>query len=228
MVNITFSATNFIISLILTIFIILSIHFVQINKINDNISTLSKYSDQKNDNTKVASKPAIKNTQVTIERETTPPRIDLTPSQIAASNIAAIKEYDLNQFYNPFEEPARRVARHELPPEHFKRTIDIRSRGYPDNFTQYGVLKQVCEHGKKNNQNKILRLFGRQEYPGSNRYEYYTAINSGLDQIKVPLESKGKRELYDGDKVFVRELDEHYKVQLYNYDSPRYYPDIIW
>ncbi len=225
MVNITFSMTNLIVSLIITIFIILSIQFVQMNKINDSLKTISNQKYESKSKTKsIPSKIPVTNTQITIEEE----QPILTPQQIAASNITAVNEYDRRQLYDPLEQPTRRVARHELPPEYFRRMIDISSRGYPDNFVQYGILKQTCEHGKKNNQNKILRLFGRQEYPGSNRYEYFTAINSGLDQIKVPLDIRGKRELFDGDKVYVRELDEYYEVQLYKHDAPKYYPDIIY
>ena len=72
------------------------------------------------------------------------------------------------------------------------------TRGYPDNFQQLGIL--VIKDNSSSD-NKILRLFGRQEYPGSNRYEYYTAINSGHDQVKVPLDIKRGVELYDDDKT---------------------------
>ncbi len=226
MINITFSMTNLIASLIITILIILSTHFIQINKINGTLETMSKCTCPGKCKCGIPkSKPTVTNTQITIEKEQPLPP---TPAQIAASNIEAVNEYDRRQLYDPLEQPTRRVARHELPPEYFRRMIDISSRGYPDNFTQYGILKQVCEHGKKNNQNKILRLFSRQEYPGSNRYEYFTAINSGLDQIKVPLETRGKRELFDGDNVYVNELGEYYEVQLHKFDTPKYYPDIIF
>lgn len=199
------------------------------NKINDSLETISNQKYKHNESaSKPKPKPKVTNTQITIEKEQVITPDIPTPQQIAASNIEAVNEYDRRQLYDPLEQPTRRVARHELPPEHFRRMIDISSRGYPDNFTQYGILKQVCEHGKKNNQNKILRLFSRQEYPGSNRYEYFTSINSGLDQIKVPLETRGKRELFDGDKVFVKELDEYYEVQLHKFDTPKYYPDIIF
>lgn len=79
---------------------------------------------------------------------------------------------------------------------------------------------------KMNNQNNILRLFGRQQYPGSNTWEYYITIYSGPDAIKIPLEVR-RRELYTGDVVNVPELNSKYRVKLYNYDGPRYYPDLI-
>lgn len=136
-----------------------------------------------------------------------------------------VKDYDYRKLYDPYEQPARRIARHEIHPLHLKRLIDIPSRGYPDNFTQFGIL--IKNHDKDgHDENKILRLFGRQEFPGSNKYEYYTMINSGLDKIKIPLYVK-KQELYDGDDIYVKEMGTKYNVNLFKYDQPKYYPDII-
>lgn len=158
------------------------------------------------------------------ELETVPP---VPPHQGGlVSAIDPVREYDYRKTFDPFENPARRIPRHELPPVHFKRIIDIPTRGYPDNFTQFGTLVKEGDPNK-NEQNQILRLFGRQEYPGSNKYEYYTMINSGLDQIKVPVHTR-KRELYDGDPIFVRELEGKYTVNLHRFDEPKYYPDIIY
>lgn len=136
-----------------------------------------------------------------------------------------IRAYDYRKAFDPFEEPVRRVPRHELPPYYFKKMIDYPTRGYPDNFVQIGTLVKEGDPNK-NNDNKILRLFGRQEYPGSERYEYYTALNSGYDQIKVPIDIK-RRELFNDDFVYIKELDQHYRVHLNKYDQPKYYPDLI-
>jgi hypothetical protein len=140
--------------------------------------------------------------------------------------IDPIRQYDYAKTYDPLEQPARRIGRYDIPPEYMKRMIDLPTRGYPDNFTQYGTLVKESDHDN-NEQNKVLRLFGRQTYPGSNTYEYYTMINSGLDQIKVPIETR-KRELYDDDPVHVRELNEKYRVNLHQFDQPKYYPDVLW
>ena len=136
-----------------------------------------------------------------------------------------IKAYDYRKAFDPFEEPVRRVPRHELPLYYFKNMIDYPTRGYPDSFTQIGTLVKEGDPNK-NDDNKILRLFGRQEYPGSERYEYYTALNSGNDQIKVPIDIR-KRELYNDDFVYIKELDQYYRVHLNRFDQPKYYPDLI-
>ena len=139
-----------------------------------------------------------------------------------------VRSYDNRKYYDPMIEPTRRVPRHEIPPVYLKNMIDYPSRGYPDNYTQLGTL--VLEHQDQehqDNQNKILRLFGRQTYPGSDSYEYYTMLNSGLDQIKIPVYNKKRnRELYQDDIVYIYELRQKYRVNLYKYDYPRYYPDL--
>lgn len=147
----------------------------------------------------------------------------------------AIQRYDYNKIYNPLENPARRVPNYELPPYHLKRLIDYPTRGYPDNFTQYGILKKLDhrvrgehDHGSGPQENNfIIRLFGRQEFPGSNKFEYYTMINNGLDQIKIPIYQR-RQEFYDGDEIYIPELGSKYVVVLYKYDQPKYYPDLFY
>ena len=136
-----------------------------------------------------------------------------------------IMNYDYTKMTDPFIEPTRRVPRQDIQPTILKQMIDIPSRGYPDSFSQYGVLVKEC--GEDACDNKILRLFGRQTYPSSPTYEYYTMVSSGNDQIKIPIRNRRRQELYDGDQVRIEELNAVYRVQLHKFDAPRYYPDII-
>ena len=78
--------------------------------------------------------------------------------------------------------------------------------------------------GWKTNENKLLQLFGRETYPTSHRFEYYTSISADVDRIKIPVESKNNRELYDGDIVNISEINEEYKVKLHKIDNYRYNP----
>lgn len=126
--------------------------------------------------------------------------------------------YDYATMYNPLKEPVRRLDRYEIPS---MLPIDYPTRGFPDNYTQIGTLINEKEDHTNNN---VLRLFGRKTYPGSDFYEYYTMINNGLDQIKIPIYYKKTKELYDGDKVYIRELHSHYVVHIFSYDQPKYYP----
>ena len=145
-----------------------------------------------------------------------------------------IRQYDYNNVYDILQNPSRRVPRYELPPYYVKRLIDYPTRGYPDNYTQIGILRRVDHnlvsgehHNESQTNNFIIRLFGRQQYPGSNKYEYYTMINNGLDQIKIPIYGK-RQELYDEDEIYIKELGNKYIISLYRYDEPKYYPDLIY
>lgn len=203
--------------------------------------------------------PSIKCPSITLQDSETVNEPKITESSGSPGPYTdPVREYDYRKIYDPLEEPTRRVDRYQIPPAYFKRFIDIPSRGYPDNFSQVGILVRIHNdhnrHGhagnashtghsghsnhsgqeemvvsnQNNSDNNILRLFSRQEYPGSwTRFEYYTALNSGFDSIKIPIDAKRNRELYDGDTVYIKELNQTYKVQLYNYDSPRYYPDLF-
>lgn len=154
------------------------------------------------------------------------PQITRSVERVVSSPVDVIKEYDYSNLTDPLKNPARRVARHEMPPSYFRRMIDLPTSGYPDNYTQIGTLVKKGDPNV-NQENKILRLFGRQVYPGSYTYEYYSMVNSGLDKIKVPVLTRGRKELYDGDNVHIKELDENYDVRLYRFDEPKYYPDIV-
>lgn len=144
-------------------------------------------------------------------------------------NFDSVREYDYDKIYDILEEPTRRVERHEIPNIMLKNRIDIATRGYPDTYKQMGILIKTKSDKNDGNygitENNIIRLFGRQKYPTSKFYEYYANIYSSYDQIKIPLKIR-KDELYDDDIVYIKELDSKYRVQLFKFDAPRYYPII--
>lgn len=156
----------------------------------------------------------------------TPKENDINKENIYAERNDIIRQYDYNRIFDVLEQPVRRIERDQMYPSYFRNIIDIPTRGYPDNFTQVGILIKQG-HSRKNEQNKILRLFGRNKFPSSNKYEYYTAINSGLDQIKIPIDNKRKNELFDDDVIYIRELKDSYRVNLHKFDEPKYYPDLF-
>ena len=136
-----------------------------------------------------------------------------------------VKEYDYRKIDDPLSNPARRVPRYEIPLHHLKEYIDIPTRGYPDNFHLFGIVTRIDDTGD----NKILKLFGRKIYRGSDKYEYYVTVVNGHDMIKIPVKTKRKyAELYDDDEITIPELDGTYKVKLYDYDAPKYYPDLFY
>jgi hypothetical protein len=159
-------------------------------------------------------------------KETIVPKLEVPVPVPEFKNPDIVKQYDYSKLIDPLQQPTRRIPRNEMYPWSLKRIIDIPTRGYPDNFTQYGVLIKQGDPNK-NEENKVLRLFARNEYPGSTRYEYYITINSGSDQIKIPVNNKRRQELNDDDTIYIKELDDYYKVSLFKFDQPRYYPDIL-
>lgn len=127
-----------------------------------------------------------------------------------------IKNYDYNKLVNPLEEPTKRVDRYLLGPLDYRNMFNHPVRGYPDNPRWLGILI----NDQDTSDNKILKLFGRQKYPRSEQYEYYTMINMGFDQIKVHI--KRRKELYDHDTVSIPELGKSYTVKLNKDDEYQY------
>lgn len=141
-----------------------------------------------------------------------------------------MNQYMLNKsvsrLVNPLLPPERTPAGGPVP-------ISIPTRGYPSEYQQVGVLEpqeDAPEMYLKGH--SMLPLFGRQTYPGSNQWNYYSG-NDSYATIKLPVIRNGRtdclgqngcREIMDSDMVQVRGLPGTYRVQLYRLDAPRYYP----
>ena len=132
-----------------------------------------------------------------------------------------LKKRDVDVVNDDFVPPERREPEHVYPDREVKNIINIPSRGLPDNYHSVGVLARIEDE-------KILQLFGRQKYMGSNQWEYYV---TGMDRYgfpnKMPIKVKGDKELYDKDKIDLDWLDKskgNFEVNLYNFDVPRYNP----
>ena len=77
----------------------------------------------------------------------------------------------------------------------------------------------------------ILPLFGAPTYNGSNKWMYYIASDK-YNSIKMPITYKDRKcdseygcdELYDNDVVDVPSYNGKFKVNIYEYDKPRYLP----
>jgi hypothetical protein len=93
--------------------------------------------------------------------------------------------------------------------------VNIRTRGMPDNFQLVGILLRDKDE-------KIVQLFGRPTFPGSNQFEYYIITEHNGFQNKIPIETRGQREVNDGDTINTP-IGE-YRIKLYNYNSPKYNP----
>lgn len=145
-----------------------------------------------------------------------------------------IKYYDEEKLEDPFEAPAKRPDRIQMgyPPIMKSSTNPLQpypTRGYPDNYHLLGTLISIDtnkDYNKLEQDNQIINLFGRQKYPGSSEYEYYTMISTGNINTKIPLKDQ-IRELFTDDEVFIKELNKTYKVNLYPNEELKYNPFLI-
>ena len=139
------------------------------------------------------------------------------------NNIIERRQYldnrDHSVLVNDFAPPERRVPEYLYPFTYVKNQLNIPTRGYPENYQILGVLL-------RENTETAYNLFGRQTYPGSNLWEYYVE-NDKYNNVKLPVNIRGDKEIMDGDEVHVPGTDHKngkFRVKLYKFDVPRYIP----
>lgn len=151
-------------------------------------------------------------------------------------NMISYAEYDANK-------SMERIINPLLPPERsYQNTygvpINIPSRGPNISYQQVGILyKENVENTDKmpgnNNDSNILPLFGRPTFNGSNKWNYYTSSDK-FQNFKLPITIDGRKcdddlgcnELRDGDMISIPSYNGRFRVEIYNYDKPRYIPYI--
>jgi hypothetical protein len=83
----------------------------------------------------------------------------------------------------------------------------------------------------RDNNKKILPLYGEETYRGSNQWRYYTTSDN-LNSVKLAVLNRNKNcqdeygcnEIYDGDEVSVVGYNSKFRVSLYKMEGPRYLP----
>jgi len=145
-------------------------------------------------------------------------------SEIGSTNFEKrdyLEDRDKQAVFNEFKPPEKRLPEYEYPDRYVKKGINIPTRGLPDNYQAVGTLVRKKDE-------KILQLFGRQTFPGSNQWEYYV---TGADTYgfpnKMPIVIKGGREIEDKQKIDVPFLDKKngdFEAHIYRFDVPRYNP----
>ena len=134
-----------------------------------------------------------------------------------------------------------RIINPLLPPERsYENTygipINIPTRGSSGGFQQIGMLyKQNITDSSatigNSSETAVFPLYGRPIYPGSNKWSYYTASDK-FNSVKMPITHNGRRcdadygcqELYSGDIIQIPAYNGDFKVEIYDYDKPRYIP----
>ena len=106
--------------------------------------------------------------------------------------------------------------------------INVETRGRAVNYQQVGVLIQ---NGVSGDNKKILPLYGKPTYSGSQNWNYYTSSDS-YHSMKVAVTNNNKSctqeygcsEIYDGDLVNIEGYDSQFKASIYKLDKPKYIP----
>ena len=100
--------------------------------------------------------------------------------------------------------------------------VNIRTRGKQPPFQSMGFLyrEETDPNYNKDDTNRLM-LFGRPEWAGSSKYDYYvtTSANSA---IKIPLDNE--KELYDGDELSVTGITGKFRLKLYDISQIKYIP----
>lgn len=143
---------------------------------------------------------------------------DLEKSRNRASMY--VRDRDYSRIVNPL-----------LPPERSNHTeagipINVPSRGESGSYQQVGVLVN-----KNSAESKILPLYGKQTYPGSRNWLYYTSSDQ-YQSVKLPISNRnqdctddtGCHEITNGDNVEVPAYEQSFKANIYKFDKPRYIP----
>jgi hypothetical protein len=136
----------------------------------------------------------------------------------------AIITRDYRVVNDPLVPAVKRPEMNVFPPVDFSRYIDIPTRGYPDSYQYLGNLFRVSGNADVSGE-KVVKLFGRQKFPGSNGYEYYGITNdSSTLNYKIPISTKNEQELYDGDIINIPQLGGNFNVNIHPDQTFRYNP----
>lgn len=184
----------------------------------------------------------IKNIKEEFEKENNRGEIRLKPDSsysveeiypFKKSDDFYIKNYDKKILSDPFTAPRDRVENSVIHDLDLYKNFNLSTHGKLNDYHIIGVLNLLTTDSQNKNNNiennateynNILQLYGRQKYPYGNEYEYYTMITSGNQTIKIPIKNKHKKELYDGDEIFIKELNRKYIVKKYPMEEIEYIP----
>ena len=129
-----------------------------------------------------------------LQEDPEPEKKEIEVGELVSTNIDRIAEQDYKNFQDPMTPPTKRLPRHVYPST--STGLDaVHTRGIVDSYHYIGNLIRKSDE-------KIVKLFGRQTYPSSSRYEYYGAASDSYgNSTKFEIDSGNNKELFDGDQV---------------------------
>ena len=163
-----------------------------INKTNKSINTVKNKTQNNNSNSN--SNSNSNNTDNDINGKTIKIVIENSCEPKQQKNLSYFQYQDLKaheRLINPLLPPERSMeGSYGIP-------INVPTRGETGSFQQIGALyKETVESEDmtpgNNTDSVVLALFGKQTYPRSRKWTYYTSSDAN-HQVKMPLSNKGQK-----------------------------------
>jgi len=129
------------------------------------------------------------------QQEHTPKETITTEVKQERPNIDPLTNRDYRVLNDPLIEPTKRVPRHVVPIP-IMDDINFQTRGFVDNYQYVGNLIRASDE-------KIIKLMGRQKYPGSTKFEYFGLMENNGVITKTAIDVTGDNEVQDGDNITV-------------------------
>lgn len=137
--------------------------------------------------------------------------------------INPIIEFDRRKLLDPFIDPSTRPPASQVPSPEIASITNIATQNIYDSYHRIGLLiEENKSENSTNDDNTILELMGRLLY--HNFYQYFTSITMGNKVIKIDIKRENGQEFFNGDKVFIPELNRHYNVKVDKRDMIYYNP----
>jgi hypothetical protein len=137
--------------------------------------------------------------------------------------INPIIEFDRRKLLDPFIDPSTRPPASQVPTPEIASITNIATQNIYDSYHRVGLLiEENKSENSTNDDNSILELMGRLLY--HNFYQYFTSITMGNKVIKIDIKRENGQEFFNGDKVFIPELNRHYTVKIDKRDMIYYNP----
>ena len=140
------------------------------------------------------------------------------------TNVIIHQKQDISKLQEPSRHSMPR--RHSTPRRQLQdNKINTPTRGEPPDYQQLGILTDTI------NPENIKPLYGRQTYHGSNKWNYYSSLDSHLSsKIPITIDHKkctdeyGCQEINDNDIIQIGKSTTNYSVTLYSMNTYRYIP----
>ena len=160
---------------------------------------------------------------------------------IVESSYEPKKQKNLSYFQYQDLKAHERLINPLLPPKRSMENsygipINVPTRGEVGSFQQIGALyKETIDSDDmtpgNNTDSVVLALFGKQTYPRSQKWTYYTSSDRN-HQVKMPLSNKGRKcdsqygceEIVNDDLITVPGYNGVFRAVIYDYDAPKYIP----